>query len=303
MKEMNQICQQRLNHFDGCGFLSRWKKNLDCLSTGRCFFFVIPVLVTFIFFSVSSLLLASDLDDKVNLGTKRSLAELEVHYQMSVLRGWKSFQTSFALDGLACVHCHPHHEQLSSWASAYPKVEVFDGTPYQVKVLRQVVTEAFEKHTDLASNERLTLIEDLVAYIAWWGDGESIVPGHSRPYLPPEEDLAQLRSSVKRGEEIFHQQVPGSCAECHITSEENQTVHKLSLSNVAVTFPHYVQSMGRVISLESFIASHLEAHGIEGYAPESRMVTDLAAYLMSLAQGKRLHPGGQANHIGGSHYD
>src|SRR5512139_916368 len=145
---------------------------------------------------------------------QRPLDELDHHYRQSVLRGWRSFQTSFARDGVACVNCHTDHRDMRTWLGAYPKVEVFDGTPYEVKGLRQVVLEALEKHTDLLPGERLSLVEDLVAFISWWGDGEAVSPGHSRILPPATEDLTLLQSSVVRGSRLFHRQGPGSCAEC-----------------------------------------------------------------------------------------
>ena len=47
---------------------------------------------------------------------QRPIVALEPHYRASVLRGWRSFQTSYAQDGLACVHCHLGHDSLRPWA-------------------------------------------------------------------------------------------------------------------------------------------------------------------------------------------
>jgi cytochrome c len=189
------------------------------------------------------------------------------------------------------------------WARAYPKVEVFDGTAYQVKGLRQVVIEALEKHTDLLSQQRLALVEGLVAYIAWWGDGQSIDPGHSRALPPAVEDLIELQSSVERGGRLFYEDILGPCVRCHDSGERGSAPAKIPVVRAATTFPHYVHPPGRVMSMEAFLSWHIATNGKEGYTPESSVVTDLAAYLVSLAKGKRLYPGGWEKASGDQYYD
>jgi len=231
----------------------------------------------------------------------RLLREFEPRFRASVLRGWRSFQTSFAGDGLACVHCHLDHGTMRHWAGAYPKVEVFDGTPYRVKGLRQVVLEALEKHTDLSPEQRAALAEDLVAYIAWWGDGGLVTPGRSRASPPAAEDLARLRASVERGSGLFQRRDLGPCGRCHHSGEKASTPDKTPVGGAAATFPRYVKFAGRVMSLEAFLSWHLADIGKKEYSPESSVVTDLAAYLVSLAGGKRFLPGGGRNGAGDQH--
>lgn len=224
-------------------------------------------------------------------GEPPSLFKLEANFRASVFRGWRYFQTSFAQDGVACVDCHRHHEPMRRWAGAYPKVEVFDGTPYRVKGLRQVVLEALEKHSDLSLQRRLALVEDLVAYISWWGEGMPITPGHSRPIFPPAEDLKVLKSSAERGRRLFRQPELGPCTQCHVREETKVSPDKVPLGRAAATFPRYVPQAGQVMSLEAFLSWHLWTRGQKGQVPESDTVTGLAAYLASLAKGQRIIPG------------
>ncbi len=179
---------------------------------------------------------------------------------------------------------------MAPWAGAYPKVEVFDGTPYQVKSLGQVVLEALGKHTDLPLNKRLLLVDDLVAYIAWWGDGTKVTPGRSRPAPPPPQDLALLKSVVAKGRELFHQKNFGPCASCHYPGNEDSTGERIPLGAAAATFPAYVEAAYQVMSLEEFLSWHL-AQDLKYYTPDSREITALAAYLADLAQGQRLKVG------------
>lgn len=269
----------------------------------RYFYLALLIPVAGMLLVVSSCLSAHGADSRLNSISPRSLFDLEPHYRASVLRGWRSFQTSFARDGLACVHCHLHHETMRLWARAYPKVEVFDGTPYQVKGLRQVLFEALEKHTDLLPHQRLALVEDLVSYIAWWGDGQPIDPGHSRALPPAAEDLAELRSSVERGHRLFHEDTLGPCVRCHDIGEKGSAQTKISVIKATTTFPHYVHPPGRIMSMEAFLSWHIVTQSKKGYAPESNVVTDLAAYLASLAKGKRLHPGGEENASGDQYHE
>ena len=226
-------------------------------------------------------------------GEPTSLSRLEANFRASVLRGWRYFQTSLAQDGVACVDCHRGHEPMRRWAGAYPKVEVFDGTPYRVKGLRQVVLEALEKHSDLSPRRRLALVEDLVAYISWWGEGKPLTPGHSRAVSPPAEDLKLLKSSTERGWRLFRQEELGPCTQCHVKGETKDPPDKVPLGRAAATFPRYVPQAGQVMSLQAFLSWHLSARGQKGQAPESDTVTGLAAYLASLAKGQRLVPGHQ----------
>ncbi len=222
---------------------------------------------------------------------QRPIVDLEPHYRASVLRGWRSFQTSYAQDGLACVHCHLGHDSLRPWAGAYPKVQVFDGTPYRVKGLRQVVLEALENHSDLLPDQRLTLVEDLIAYIVWWGDGQAIKPGHSNAFPPAREDLAQLGSARERGRRLFQQESLGPCVNCHSGDGKGLSEVNVPVVYSVAKFPRYVASAGRVISFETFLSGHILATSKRGYSAESPVVTDLIAYLASLSKGKRLRPG------------
>ncbi len=252
---------------------------------------------------LGSFLLTHADDTRDFLDLPRLVSDLNPHLQMSVIRGWRIFQTSYARDGIACVHCHLSHDAIKRWAAAYPKVEVFDGTPYQVKGLRQVVFEAMGKHTDLEREQRLAMVEDLVAYIAWWGDGQPITPGYSRTYPPPAGDLAELGAAVKRGGGLFQMDKSGPCAQCHVPSEINPTPDKVSLAAVATNFPRFVNDADQVMCLESFLAWHLGNHVNKEFAPQDAIITDLSAYLVHLAKGKKLHPGGSINKPGDSDHE
>ena len=52
-------------------------------------------------------------------------------------------------------------------------------------------------------------VEDLVAYVAWRGDGQPIHPGHSRDSVPAAEDLAELTSATERGRRLFYDDALG----------------------------------------------------------------------------------------------
>lgn len=221
----------------------------------------------------------------------RSLTELEPRYRASVLRGWRTFQTSFAEDGVACVHCHPSHQDMRGWAGAYPKVQTFDGRPYGVKGLRQIAVEVLETHTDLPEDRRLALVEDLVAYMTWWGDGEPVSPGRSRLERPPRADLAALRACVERGQALFQEGEPGACGQCHRNRPGDGSADLLPINEAAASFPRHVTSAGEVLCLESFLSFHLAAQTGQRHDPGGETVTDLAAYLMNLAAGRPLNPG------------
>ena len=143
------------------------------------------------------------------------LNQLEPHYRASVLRGWRNFQTSYARDKMACVNCHRSYEDMASWAGAYPKVQVFDGTPYAVKSLSDVVFEVLDRHTDLSESSCMKMVDDLVAFISWWADGQPIAPGLSGHGLPASQDSAKLEEAVSRGRTLFKRRNPPSCTRCH----------------------------------------------------------------------------------------
>jgi cytochrome c len=232
------------------------------------------------------------------LSPARSLSDLEPHYRASVIRGWRFFQTSFARDGMSCVDCHLQPDSKSTWARAYPKVEVFDGTPYRVKALRQVVLEALEKHTDLPEGRRAALAEDLVAYIAWRGEGQVLRPGFSKRFPPPSVDLAELQAASQRGASLFEDHAFGPCAKCHSPGDKADSEEKIALGQAAATFPGYVVAARQVMSLETFLAWHLAVHDLGGYSPESQKIADLAAYLARQAAGKRVRTGRVRKGIG-----
>jgi hypothetical protein len=219
------------------------------------------------------------------------LMNLESHYRASVLRGWQTFQTSFAADGVACVNCHPRLESLRHWPGAYPKVEVFDGTPYRVKSLQQVVMEALERHTDLTLAGRVDQVEDLVAFLAWWGDGQVVTPGRSSTLPPATADLALLRAAAIRGEQFAQNRGAESCGSCHSLAPEETDKPYRSLRLSATHFPRYIPSDGQVMSLETFLAGHVRQPGGGDWSPDSDTVIDLSAYLARLAAGSTYRPG------------
>ena len=161
---------------------------------------------------------------------RRSVDSLYPVFRESVLKGWKIFQTSYAHDGVACVHCHRDHQDMIPWAGAYPKVQLFDGMPYGVKTLRMVILEALSRHSDVGQVQAANMAEDLAAYISWWGDGQLIIPGISEAVPPPVEDLVELQNAVTRGMGLFNREKPLSCAYCHTAGGErlmdSQRVHQ-----------------------------------------------------------------------------
>lgn len=189
-----------------------------------------------------------------------------------------------ARDGVACVHCHPDHEQIRHWAPAYPKVEVFDGTSHEVKDLPQVVAEAFARHSDLEPEQHPEEIEDLVAYIAWWGSGLPLTPGHSRPHPPPGEDLQLLSMAVSEGEALFREGTEVRCVDCHGDG-------KSSVAGSAARFPRYDREAGKVLSLSVYLTRHLQNLHAKERSLGRSSVTALSAYLASLAKGKEYRPG------------
>jgi cytochrome c len=219
------------------------------------------------------------------------LTNLEPHYRASVLRGWQTFQTSFAADGVACVNCHPRLESLRHWPGAYPKVAVFDGTPYRVKSLQQVVMEALERHTDLTLAERVDRVKDLVAFLAWWGNGQVVTPGRSSTLPPATADLALLRAAAIRGEQLVQNRGAESCVSCHSLAPEEADKPHRSLRLAATYFPRYIPSAGQVMSLETFLVGHVRQPGSGDWSPDSETMMDLSAYLASLAAGSTYRPG------------
>jgi hypothetical protein len=227
-------------------------------------------------------------------GMRRELNELTPDYRESVLRGWRYFQTSYAKDEVACVHCHRDHEDMVPWARAYPKVQVFDGTPYKVKTLKMIVLEALEKHSDLGTNTRYSLADDLVAYIGWWGDGQFIHPGISEQLAPPAEDLIELQRAVARGRSLFNRRDPISCSRCHIADRINTATDKdRSRSFLAVdasfsTFPRSGTSEEGTVSLHTFLLNHSLNMDVK---MDADALPDLAAFLAHLSRGRILRPG------------
>ncbi len=218
---------------------------------------------------------------------RRELETLDPTFQESVLRGWRYFNASFADDGVACVHCHRDHSDLVSWAGSYPKVQIFDQTPYRVKTLRMVILEAMDRHTDLGPIECGEMAEDLQAYIAWWGDGQPLAPGHSADSVPPEEDLAALEEAVSRGRTLFHREKPTSCALCH-TTEGPDDGYRKPLASVSLGFPRAGSTGERAVSLDSHLLAHYKRQGV---IMSARSITDIAAYLAELSRGEIMRPG------------
>lgn len=219
------------------------------------------------------------------------LNDLEAHYRTSILSGWKAFQTSFAADGLACMNCHLSHQDIARWAGAYPKAQVFDGTPYRVKTLRQVVVEAFGKHSDLSPKAYDHLADDVVSYISWRGCGQTVRPGYSEDIPPAEGDLLKLKEAVGRGSSFFHK-TPFSCANCHVGEERTGDSQKIPVGSAFISFPRYEKDRGKVVSLEVFLRIHLISRlKVQELNEEKRLLSDIAAYLASLSEGQVYRPG------------
>lgn len=229
--------------------------------------------------------------DQSDTSGPRGLGELEPHYRASVLRGWRSFQSSFAEDGVACVHCHLQHETLRHWPGAYPKVTIFDGAEYRVRSLTQVIAEALERHTDLAPEARLVLQGDLLAYISWWGEDQRVIPGVSRTIPPAGIDLVTMKRAAERGAQLLRQQPFKVCGQCHNITGNDLNGKLRPMVNAPLTFPRYVSPPGFLMPLESFLAWHLATHGLEGYTPDSSEIISITTYLAELARGQRMRPG------------
>jgi len=218
---------------------------------------------------------------------RRELETLEPSFKKSVLRGWRYFNTSFADDGIACVHCHRDHSDIVSWAGSYPKVQIFDGTPYRVKTLGIVIIEAMDTHTDLRPSQRGEMAEDIQAFIAWLGDGQPLEPGSSTKGTPPMEDLAELQNAISRGRYLFNREQPVSCANCH-TVEETDENYRSPLKDVHLLFPRSGTTGERAISLDRYLLDHFKSQGV---VMSPRSITDITAYLADLSRGKFLKPG------------
>ena len=219
---------------------------------------------------------------------QRELETLEPSFKESVLRGWRYFNTSFADDGIACVHCHPDHSDITSWAGSYPKVQIFDGTPYRVKTLRIVTIEAMTRHTDLGPIQCREMAEDIQAYIAWWGDGQPLIPGISTKGQTPEEDLFEFREAVRRGRTLFNREKPTSCVYCH-TAEKQSDQYRRPLKDVLLQYPRPGGAGERAVSLDTYLLAHYKRQGV---VMSARSITDIAAYLAELSRGELQRPGG-----------
>ena len=218
---------------------------------------------------------------------RRELEDLDPSFRESVLRGWRYFQTSFAADGVACVHCHRDHSDLITWPGSYPKVQIFDGTPYGVKTLRTVIIEALARHTDLGPVECSDMAEDLQAYIAWWGDGQPLTPGISKRSIPPDEDLEELMMAVRRGMLLFNREKPVSCVRCHTIGKEDDG-YRSSLKGTFTGFPRSGDEGERALSFDLYLLDHYRRNGIV-MSPKS--ITDIASYLAHLSREEHLKPG------------
>jgi hypothetical protein len=218
---------------------------------------------------------------------RKPLRDLEPYFRAAVMNGWIYFQTSFAEDGMACANCHLSHNDITRWLGAYPKIQPFDGDPYAVKTLRQVVLETLSRHTDLVGNGIVNKADSIVAYISWWGDGKPVMPGDSEGRSPPSADALKLKRAVMQGQEIFHGSRGASCGRCH------GDVHTTALDEkrLAVSFtcfPRFDQYSGRVLSFDSFLMEHGKS---KGFWLGSHEQVSISAYLASISKGEPLKPG------------
>ncbi|MFV1956942.1 MAG: c-type cytochrome [bacterium] len=226
--------------------------------------------------------------DEASFPAQRSLNQLETNYRQSAINGWRMFQTSFAEDKMACVNCHLNYDQMTGWAGGYPKVEVFNGTPYSVKTLHQVVLETLATHTDLPESGREAMAEDLAAYISWWGDGQPVTPGLSRDTKPASMDLDELAISVNAGKDLFYRDGPSGCTSCHGVEKKISGKGKIPLQLSFTTFPRYHRGVKKVITIDTFLILHMEERG---YVVDRAEITSLAAFLADVSKGQVLRPG------------
>jgi len=226
--------------------------------------------------------------DEVSFPVQKSLNQLESNYRQSVLNGWRMFQTSYAEDNMACVNCHLNYDQMTGWAGGYPKVEVFDGTPYSVKTLHQVVLETLAIHTDLPESGRDAMAEDLAAYISWWGDGQPVTPGISRDTKPASMDLDELAVSVNSGKDLFYRVGPSGCTNCHEVEKTISGKGKIPLQWSFPTFPRYYREVKKVITIDTFLTLHMEERGT---VVDSNEIAALVSFLADVSKGQMLRPG------------
>lgn len=112
----------------------------------------------------------------------------------------------------------------------------------------------------------------------------------------------ELDKAVQNGKELFsHETFWGdgkTCESCHVNGGTVAT--KLpsgkalaSLSNAAAIFPRFRVKSNKVITLPDQVRNCVQG-GIGGTPPDygSEQLTDLVAYLTSLAQGKAIDMGG-----------
>ncbi len=225
----------------------------------------------------------------------RELTHLEPHFRESVLKGWRFFQTSYAKDGIACVHCHRDHSDIRKWAGAYPKVEPFDGTLYRVKTLEEVVSFALLKHTDLKRSEVASLVNDIVSYISYWGYGTTIAPGRSESFSPPAQDMALLRLSALRGKKLF----ADHCRVCHnMTSGDKGPPLKNVIESIT-RFPRFVPEREKTLSLVGYLSWHVGVKGERQRSLTRQGITDISAYLKGETRGLILYPGTLEKRKGG----
>jgi hypothetical protein len=150
-----------------------------------------------------------------------------------------------------------------------------------------VVTGALERHTDLPPTMAGRMVDDLISYIYWWGDGEPLTPGISEKTRPPEEDLEQLASAANRGRNLFQRGEPNSCSYCHTIGKRND-LSRIALNNVFLRFPKPGPGGKQMMSLHTYLSVHIKKQGVPMNA---EVIPDIAAYLADLSRGKALQPG------------
>jgi len=112
----------------------------------------------------------------------------------------------------------------------------------------------------------------------------------------------ELDQAVQNGKELFsHETFWGdgkTCESCHVNGGTVATTLSngkaiASLANAAAIFPRFRSKSAKVITLPDQVRNCVQG-GIGGTAPDygSEQLTDLVAYLTSLAQGKAINMGG-----------